>query len=174
MRSVDAVAILVLRASGWSAAIGLALALACSPIARIATATIAARALRARRLFGIGAASIAIMHAILAALAYLPIDDLAASVARIAWLRSGALALALLLPLLATSFPPITRALRVPPATWKPLHRLSYAALFLVLHHVALGPFAPRSWLVTFASLVTIIFAARVVARRRDRSVAKL
>lgn len=165
---MDETALLALRASGWIAAIALLGAIAASPIARLVPRT-AGRIGRVRRALGITAGSVAIGHALVALATYLEPGDRWASIASIAWLRSGALALAVLVPLLLTSFPGPTRILRV--RAWKPLHRLAYPAILLVLHHLVLGPFAPRSWLVAMTVLVGLALAARLLPRR-DRIVA--
>jgi len=123
----------------------------------------AARLGRVRRWLGIAAASLAIVHAIAALVVYLPRGAWGA-ITSIVWLRSGAVALALLVPLLITSFPAATQRLRV--RAWKPLHRLAYAAIVLVLHHLFLAPFAPRGWVLAMAGLVVILFAARLVPGR--------
>jgi DMSO/TMAO reductase YedYZ heme-binding membrane subunit len=57
-------------------------------------------------------------------------------------LRSGALALGVLLILLVTSFGAVVARLRL--RFWRELHRLAYAVPLLVLSHVLLSPFAPR------------------------------
>jgi DMSO/TMAO reductase YedYZ heme-binding membrane subunit len=56
--------------------------------------------------------------------------------------------------MLATSFPPLVRRLRV--RLWKPLHRLGYLVAILALDHVLLSPFAPRA--ITLA-LFALFFA---------------
>lgn len=158
-------ALLGLRATGWIAALALVSALAATPIGRLAPA-----ALRARRGLGISAAIAAIAHFAVAIGAYLG-DGWADAVLAVPWLRSGALALALLLPLLVTSFPPVVRRLGV--RLWKPLHRLAYAAGALVVHHLLLAPFAPRAWAIALAIVLVALAIGRVrLQRRRDATVA--
>lgn len=163
---MDELALLALRASGWIPAIALLGAVAASPIARLVPRA-AARIGRVRRWLGIAAASLAIVHAIAALAIYLPVGAWDA-IARIPWLRSGAVALAVLIPLLLTSFPALTQRLRV--RAWKPLHRLAYVAILLVLHHLLLAPFAPRAWVLAMAGLVAVALSARLLPRRGDRA----
>jgi len=169
---VDELALLALRASGWVPAIALVGAIAASPIARLAPRA-SARLGQVRRWLGIAAASLAIVHASAALVIYLPVGAWDA-ITSTAWLRSGAVALALLVPLLITSFPAATRRLRV--RAWKPLHRLAYVAIALVIHHLLLAPFAPRGWVLAMAGLVVIALAVRLVPRRgrgRDGTMAE-
>jgi len=166
---VSDAALLTLRASGWLAALLLLAALAITPLARLAPARWPRRGqlVASRRVFGIVAASIALGHALIALAVYLPSEPWQAFV-EVTWLRSGALALALLVPLLLTSFPPIVRALRV--AAWKPLHRLAYVAAALVVHHLLLAPFAPRAWVLALASAFGVALLARLRRPQSQRS----
>lgn len=154
-----------LRASGWAPAIVLALSLSVTPIAglvRRVRGTAPRGASSLRRALGIIAASLALVHAVVALGVYVPRPWFAV-IAGVPWLLSGALALVVLVALLVTSFPGLTRALRV--RAWKPLHRLAYVAALLVAHHLAVGPFAPRAWVVAWAGVVTFALALRVVLR---------
>ena len=154
-----------LRASGWAPAIVLALSLAVTPCAgliRRVRGTAPRGASSLRRALGITAASLAIVHAIVAFGVYVPRPWFAV-IRGVPWLISGALALTVLVALLVTSFPAPTRALRV--RAWKPLHRLTYVAALLVAHHLAVGPFAPRSWVVAWVAAVTFALALRAVSR---------
>jgi sulfoxide reductase heme-binding subunit YedZ len=153
-----------LRATGWLGALALAAALAATPLGRLDP-----RALRARRPLGIAAALAALTHGAVALGAYVG-DEWAGALTAIPWMRSGALALALLLPLLATSFPPVVRRLGV--RLWKPLHRLAYVSAALAVHHVLLAPFAPRAWGLALAALLFCLALARVPGRRRDATMA--
>jgi len=165
---VSDAALLTLRASGWLAALLLLAALAITPLARLTPPLFSRRArlVASRRVFGIVAASIALAHALVALTVYLPSAPWQAFV-EVTWLRSGALALALLVPLLLTSFPPIVRALRV--AAWKPLHRLAYVAAALVVHHLLLAPFAPRAWVLALACAFGFALLARLLRRTRSQ-----
>lgn len=160
-------AITLLRASGWTAILLLAGALAASPIARAFTAAgwraAAARLPRIRRGLGIASASAGLVHAGVALALYLG-DRPWAALAAVAWLRSGALALALLVSLLATSFPGFVRAARI--RLWKPLHRLAYAAAALAVHHVLLSPWAPRAWALALAAAFGALLLLRLVPRK--------
>ena len=154
-------ALLSLRASGWIAALLLLAALAATPVAQLAPARWSPRVklVALRRVFGIVAATLTLAHALVALTVYLPPEPWQAFV-EVTWLRSGALATALLVPLLLTSFPPVVRALRV--AAWKPLHRLAYVAAALVVHHLLLAPFAPRAWVLVLASAFGVSLLARL------------
>lgn len=156
-------ALLALRASGWIAALALLGALAATPLGRLQV-----RALAARRPLGIAAALGALVHATVALGVYLR-GAWWEAIPSVAWLRSGALALALLVPLLVTSFPALVRRFGV--RLWKPLHRLAYVTGALVVHHLLLAPFAPRAWALSFAAVLGILALARLVPRRRDRTV---
>ncbi len=154
--------LLVARATGWCAAVALCAALLITPIARLFEARRAALG-RLRRALGIGAALCAAAHAALALAG--PLDGAWDAVVSWPYLRAGLVALFILLALLVTSFPRLTRALRV--RVWKPLHRLSYAAAALVVLHLYSGPFAPRRAVLVYASVIGIALAVRLVPRRR-------
>jgi sulfoxide reductase heme-binding subunit YedZ len=160
----------LLEWTGWAAAILLALALAATPVGKaLALARGEAPGVVAwRRRLGISAACAALAHGVIAIAAYLG-DDAWSSIAEVPWLRSGALAAALLAPLLATSFPALVRAARI--RLWKPLHRLAYAAGALAIHHVLLGPFAPRALAIGLLALALVLALGRL-SRRRDREAA--
>lgn len=162
-------ALLTLRASGWGATLLLLAALAITPLARLAPARWPPRAklVASRRVFGIVAALSALAHALIALSVYLPPAPWQAFV-EVTWLRSGALALALLVPLLLTSFPPVVRALRI--AAWKPLHRLAYVAAALVVHHLLLAPFAPRAWVLALLAAFSLALLARLRRPKSRRS----
>lgn len=158
------------RASGWSAAGALLLTLTMSPIARLQAAIGARRPppglwLALRRSLGITAALLGIAHAVTAAFGFLHSDWHA--IIDLAYLRAGLLTLAILVPLLVTSFPALTRALGV--TLWKPLHRLAYGAAALLLQHLLLSPFAPRR-LVLALFLATVSTALLRFLPRRLRS----
>jgi sulfoxide reductase heme-binding subunit YedZ len=154
----------VLRASGWSAALLLVATLAMTPLARLFPAA-AARARRARRLLGITCAVIALLHAALASSTYLGWSAAWAAIEGVAWLRSGALAAALLFLLLLTSFPRVVAGMRV--RAWKPLHRLAYPAAALALHHALYAPFAPRAWGIALSVVLVGLAIARISPQRR-------
>lgn len=167
-------ALFALRASGWLAALALLSALSCTPIARLVgragRGALALRVTRARRWLGIASAIAASGHAAVAIVSYLGVEDgptlsrACSAIASTAWLRSGALALAVLAPLLVTSFPRAVRALRV--RLWKPLHRLAYVAAALALHHLVLAPFAPRWWVIALTIALIGLALARFSPQR--------
>lgn len=159
-------AILASRATGWAAALLLLGALAATPLARLferVGGRAPARLAVARRAMGIASASFASAHGVLGLALYLESGDRWATITQVTWIRSGALALALLLPLLATSFPRLTVALRI--RLWKPLHRLAYVAAVLVVHHVLLTPFAPRTWGISLAVSLVLAALGRAIPR---------
>ncbi|MDQ3036777.1 MAG: ferric reductase-like transmembrane domain-containing protein [Myxococcota bacterium] len=158
-------AIFALRATGWLAALALLGALAATPLGRLRKS-----AVRARRPLGIAAAIVAIGHASIALATYVG-EGWAETIPTVSWLRSGALALALLVPLLLTSFPPLVRRLGV--RLWKPLHRLAYVAGALVVHHLLLAPWAPRAWVLSLAIALLAAGIARLVSLARDRARAR-
>lgn len=157
--------VFALRATGWLAALALLGALAATPLARLRKS-----ALRARRPLGIAAAVWAIGHASIALATYVGPRWLE-TIPAVSWIRSGALALALLVPLLATSFPAFVRRAGV--RLWKPLHRLAYVAAALVVHHLLLSPWAPRAWALSFAIVLCVLGGARLVGAARDRARAR-
>jgi sulfoxide reductase heme-binding subunit YedZ len=116
-----------------------------------------------RRALGITAACAALLHAALVLTTYLA--DARAAVLGVPFLRSGMLALSVLVALLATSFPPVVRVLRV--RLWKELHWLAFPALLLVIHHQLLSPFASRATVLGLAAAILGIGLLRFVPGRR-------
>lgn len=159
------VLILALRSTGWLAVTLLTATLLVTPLARVAASRGRSRTrlLASRRWFGIATASVACAHTGLATLVYLPRAPWHA-IYEVTWLRSGALALTLLLPLLLTSFPALVRFTRV--VLWKALHRLVYVVPLLVVHHLALSPFAPRAWVIALAVWLAVVLAVRLLPTR--------
>lgn len=158
------------RITGWAALATLMLALSVTPASRIATrlgarATALRRVTDARRTLGIASALLAVAHAGVALGGYL----------RGAWdvvltwpyLRAGLVALAILVALLVTSFPPVVRALRV--RLWKPLHRLAYGAALFTLVHLVLSPFASRTITLSLFAALFALGLARALPRSRPR-----
>lgn len=165
-----------LRVTGWAAALALVAALAMTPLSLLVSAAAhrsgaAARARRARRWLGITCALLALVHAALATSTYVGAARMWTALEGVAWLRSGALAAALLVPLLITSFPRASSALRV--RAWKPLHRLAYPAAALVVHHVLFAPYAPRVWGVALAATLVALAIGRISPHRRSSRAAR-
>jgi sulfoxide reductase heme-binding subunit YedZ len=155
------------RGSGLLAFGALALALCVSPLGALA-----ARLHRGpdplllaalRRALGITSACAALLHAAVALATYL--GDAWPGLLDVPFLRSGALALAVLAALLATSFPALVRALRV--RLWKELHWLAFPALLLALHHQLLSPFADRRLALQVVAAVLAIGLLRFLPGRR-------
>lgn len=152
----------LIRASGYGALGALFLALSMTPLGRLAARAVPGRTMAntvpaiwpaLRRAFGIAAAWWALAHAAVGLATYLR----GSWAAVLDWphLRAGALALAILAVLLATSFPRLVRLLRV--RLWKQLHRLAYVAAIFVFQHLMLSPFAPRRLvLALFATLAAV------------------
>ncbi len=151
------VAGLLLRSTGWLAAGLLLVTLVVSALSRHVGAR--PRWLKARRAVGIGTALAALGHASVAWLEYLNTDGWEVLRA-VPWLRSGALALVVLLALLATSFQP--RHPRFTIHAWSVLHRLVHAAVLLVAHHLLMAPFVPRSWVLAWGAGVGLTYAMRI------------
>jgi len=80
-------------------------------------------------------------------------------------LLAGWLALALFLPLAATSS---DKAVRVLKRSWKPLHRLVYPAAILTFLHWALASFDPSTAYIHIGILAAIQFL-RIWLQRRQR-----
>jgi sulfoxide reductase heme-binding subunit YedZ len=164
-------ALLLLRASGWLPALLLALSLAMTPLGALPLrASWRARSARARRPLGIAAGFCAVVHAVVATRVYLQADVISA-LREIAWLRSGALAFAVLVALLVTSSQRVVRALRL--RLWKPLHRFAYVAAALVVHHLLLAPFAPKRAVLALAAVLglgLLVRAAKAGVSLRRRA----
>jgi len=164
-------ALVLLRASGWLPALLLALSLSVTPLCALPLPSpVRVRLGRLRRPLGIAAGLSALVHALLAARLYLQVD-LIASLPEIPWLRSGALALAVLVALLVTSSKRVVRVLGL--RLWKPLHRFAYVAAALVVHHLLLAPFAPRIAVLALAAVLALglcVRALSVGARFRRRA----
>lgn len=122
--------------------------------------------MRLRRHIGLLAALYAVLHA--AAWAGLDLRDLsraAVEIARRPWLMLGMGALALIVPLAATSFNGAIR--RLGPLRWRRLHRLVYPAAILAgLHYVMLT----KTWEVqpvAILALIAVLLAVRALPRAR-------
>ena len=158
------------RISGWTAAASLLLSLSMTPLARLNSYVLVEHIPRTlwpalRRALGITAASAALAHAAWVAFAYL--DRSWSAIVAHAYLRAGLISLCILLPLLLTSFPAITRKLRV--RLWKPLHRLSYLAAAFLLQHLLLSPFASRRWIILVFSATLLLGLCRLLPLRGRR-----
>lgn len=157
------------RISGWTAAAALLLSLSMTPLGKLSTFLPTPRVPPAlwpslRRNLGITAAGAALVHATWSAFAFL--DQSWSAIVAHPYLRAGLVTLCILVPLLLTSFPTITRGLQV--WLWKPLHRLSYLAAITLLQHLLLSPFAPRKWVILiFAATLAIGLLRLLPARRR-------
>lgn len=104
-----------------------------------------------RRSFGISAACFACAHAALTLTTYL--QGSWPFILTSPYLRAGLTTLTILIVLLLTSFPKITRLLHI--RLWKQLHRLSYIAALLLFQHLMQSPFASRQLvIVLFVGLV--------------------
>ncbi|MGE0785568.1 MAG: ferric reductase-like transmembrane domain-containing protein [Sandaracinaceae bacterium] len=157
------------KATGWVAIGALALALCASPVGAALgwwrRRSFAATTAEARRALGIASAVIAIIHLTIGLTGVLAGE--LERVLTIAWVRAGAGAVAILLPLVVTSFPTAVRVLRV--RLWKPLHRLAYVAGVLAVQHALLAPMSDGRWVIALAAVVLAIAPLRLL-RRRPRS----
>ena len=156
------------RSTGWLAAVALALALAITPLRRIRRRLgLSEMAWLAplRRSFGLAAASCGLAHAGWS-LASLP--GMAESLLEVGWLRAGTAAIGLLSILLATSFDPVVRRLRL--QHWAELHWLVYPAAILVGAHAVLGPAGTPAFELTFCSSIALLLGLRIVFTRKRTS----
>ncbi|CAN0456416.1 unnamed protein product, partial [Phaeothamnion confervicola] len=96
-----------------------------------------------RRKLGVTAAALATMHFFICVTGYLRLN-LVSEADDSPWLQSGLAAWIVLLALWLTSYPWVTKKLRL--RLWKPLHRLTYLALLLSLIHLFLSPWAVHRW----------------------------
>lgn len=154
--------------TGAGALAALVLTLLATPVSRLLAGKRRLAIRSARRGMGIASALAALAHASLALAAYLPTWSFA-PIARLPWMRHGALALALLLPLLATSFPALQRGLRV--RAWSALHRLAYAAGVLGCLHSVEVPYGNPTLGGALAAIVGLSLLARLLLglpRRRS------
>jgi methionine sulfoxide reductase heme-binding subunit len=167
-------ALVLARGSGWSACGALLISLALTAVSRIA-GVLAPAGTRPwpipapvlRRAFGMTAAWLGAVHALIAVLG--PLDGSLRALLLTAHLIAGLSALALLALLLLTSFAAVVQRLRL--RSWKELHRLSYAAALLVAQHVLLAPFVARRVALGLLAAVLVLIAARLLPRvRRVRS----
>jgi methionine sulfoxide reductase heme-binding subunit len=147
--------------------------LACSPAATLLAGRSAATAValrRARRWLGLSATLAAAVHASLATWGYLGLVALGPFLS-VHWIRHGALALLVLGALSLTSFPPVTRTLRV--RAWSALHRWVYLAALLAGLHALGTPFGDvGAGVFALATTLTLLVArpiAAAVALRRAR-----
>ncbi|GAB4206979.1 MAG: hypothetical protein OHK0013_24130 [Sandaracinaceae bacterium] len=154
------------HALGWLSFALLAASLAISLRARWQHAEIRVKSLALRRWAGLAGSALAFLHATSSVALLEPADPagLVAMVEGLPFLRHGALALALLALLAATSFPRLNARLGL--RAWGALHRVVYAAIALAALHVLAGPSAdPRVALVATV-VVAILLAGRLVPRR--------
>ncbi len=156
-----------LKASGYLALSSLFLSLSMTPALRfqqfLAMGGIPkASWLAFRRSFGITAAVFGTLHAALVWTTYLGGSwrVLFAS----AYLRAGLVSLVILLALAVTSFPRLTRRLRV--GLWRELHRLSYVAALFLAQHLLLSPFAPKGRSLWLCVLLVVILSLRALPGR--------
>ncbi len=154
---------------GWLAALALVSSLLTSLLARWAMGPRRARLVAARRLLGLAGFGLAVVHALASiGTALLPRSPAAlwTMLDALAYLRHGALALALLAPLALTSFAKVNARLRL--RAWGALHRLVYAASVLVALHVLAGPEADPRLALTLAVVMALLLLGRVVPVRRS------
>jgi sulfoxide reductase heme-binding subunit YedZ len=136
--------LLLVRSTGWIAAVLLLLAVAWTG--------------RWRRRFGLASWGAALVH--FGATQATPLLPELALVIYEPHLRAGATALVVLTFLGATSFPTLVDRLRI--RQWKALHRAVYFALLLVLHHALLSPHLPRFGAIALATAVILLIARRL------------
>jgi DMSO/TMAO reductase YedYZ heme-binding membrane subunit len=147
------------RATGWGALSLLALSLSITPIRRLAPRLPIGPW---RRTLGVTGALAGLAHAAIGAVRYAGLS--LATLDALPWLRHGALAALVLLPLLLTSFAPITRALSV--RAWKALHLAAYAATPLALLHALESPGSDLRAVQALAAMVGLGLVLRLVPRR--------
>lgn len=160
----------LLQATGWTAVGSLLLSLSATPV-RIALEVAFARRPRRvlsalRRSLGMTAAWFAIGHAGIALSTYL--WESWPTVTARPFLRSGLVALVILVALLTTSFPRVVRALRI--RLWKPLHRLAYLAALFAFQHLLLSPFADRELVFWLFGASIVLASARFLSGRGWRA----
>lgn len=154
---------------GWLALALLVASLALSLVARRQRGPRRVRSLSLRRSAGLAGAAVAVGHASLSVVALRPPDaaTLVAMIDGLPYLRHGALAVALLVPLVVTSFPRLNARLGL--RGWGALHRVVYAAVALAALHVLAGPSADPRLAVVTSVVVALLVALRLVPRPRPR-----
>jgi len=149
---------------GFWALVWLIAALACGPVA-----TLAGRPglLGARRAIGLWAFALAVIHSGVWAIGARRLDlgRIAGEIAGTPWLACGALALAIVASLAATT--PAAVARRLGPALWRKVHRLAHLAAALACLHYALRDGATVAHWVAFVAALGAVWAARALALRR-------
>ena len=138
--------------------------LACAPTAALVPnghAVLRVALKQARRWLGLSATLLALVHAMLAMNGYLG-GIVLRPILEVPWLRDGGLALTILVALSLTSFPAITRALRV--RAWSALHRLVYLGAALAAIHALGAPFGAVSGGVLASLAVLVLLVARPIA----------
>jgi DMSO/TMAO reductase YedYZ heme-binding membrane subunit len=113
-----------------------------------------------RRSFGLATTSVALMHTYFVYQSGF-VTQAIAILTEPQW-RNGVTALLVLCLLAMTSFPPITRLLRI--RQWKTLHRLAYVAMVFAVLHVLVSPSLRRTDLMLLGGLVIGLLIARVFA----------
>ncbi len=148
----------IARGLGWSAAVVLLLSASCSPLAalwrRRTGRDMGLR--RERRMFGLTTLGLGLLH-----LAFLLPSLSVPHLLDHTLTRSGAVTLVLLSLLGITSFPGLTRRLRV--LEWRSLHRMVYLVWSGIAVHVVTAPRAPFL-LVALTVLVTLLLLVQRVS----------
>ncbi len=155
--------------TGWLAVLALLASLSTSLAARWQLVH-RAKLLRMRRVLGLAAFVLALLHAALVMgglLAPRSIAEAAALLSGLPYLRHGALALVLLAPLAATSFPTLNARLGL--RTWSALHRLVYGAVVLAVLHVLAGPAVDPRVALALATFALAVLFGRLIPPRRAR-----
>jgi len=154
----------VARLTGYGAVGMLCTSLLCSPLIQWAGNRMGiiwrGRLNALRRSLGINAAILGGLHALSITTSFY--DQAWRHLMASPQTRTGMLALLILALLLLTSFPPISRALRL--QTWKELHRLIYAAALLVVWHIAYSSRVAIPVLFTLAALIVLLLLSRIFA----------
>lgn len=147
-----------IQASGYSALGALFLSLSVTPFFVVWNRVVAEPQssviwIAFRRSFGMTAAWLGMLHAAVVLVTYL--HESWSLILTAPYLRAGFVAVLILLALLLTSYPRLSRLLHI--RFWKQLHRLSYIVAVLLFQHLLQAPFAPR-WLtlVLFTCLLLV------------------
>ena len=157
------------RGTAWCALVSLGLTLSVTPLGRLLARlkrssmrdAAVARLGRTRRALGITSAALGTAHATLGLVFYvrgswhLLLD--------LTWLRSGLLTWAVLLALWLTSYPAFIKRARI--KLWKPLHRLTYVAVALAIHHALFSPSAVRLYPLIFTGALLAVSSLRFLPK---------
>jgi len=160
--------IYIIQKTGQLAVLCLFLTLMKSPVTKLIVRTTMAsvdtkKSGEIRSGLGISTAIFASAHAIFVCWSGF-IPDFLSLITEPQW-RNGLSALIILLVLAASSFSKIKQAGRI--TLWKPLHRLSYAAMLFSVLHIFISPYLDILTLISLAVMIIFLVLVRLVPNKQ-------